>query len=142
MIEYVDIGGVKIEKTAVLAPMAGVADYAYRVLCRDFGASYVVGEMVSAKGICYNDSKSAELCRITAEERPMAVQLFGSEPDFMRRAAEFVNGFKPDIIDINMGCPVPKVVGIGCGSAMMKDIRNAAAVTEAAADTKLLSGYC
>jgi len=131
MIEYVDIGGVKIEKTAVLAPMAGVADYAYRVLCRDFGASYVVGEMVSAKGICYNDSKSAELCRITAEERPMAVQLFGSEPDFMRRAAEFVNGFKPDIIDINMGCPVPKVVGIGCGSAMMKDIRNAAAVTEA-----------
>lgn len=130
--QYLKIGNVNIEKSLALAPMAGVADRAYRIMCKKFGCSYVVSEMVSAKGLCYNDSKTKELCTVTDVERPMAIQLFGSEPEFMSRAVEIVNDFKPDIIDINMGCPVPKVVNIGCGSALMKDIKKAVAIAESA----------
>ena len=132
MTDTLKIGNVSIERTAALAPMAGVADRAYRLMCKKYGAAYVVSEMVSAKGICYSDRKTAELCTVTDEERPMAVQLFGSEPDFMAEAVKIVLDYKPDIIDINMGCPVPKVVGTGAGSALMKDVKLAAAVTEAA----------
>lgn len=132
MSETVNIGKIWIERTAAVAPMAGVADRAYRVMCKRYGAAYVVSEMVSAKGICYSDRKTAQLCTVTDEERPMAVQLFGSEPDFMARAVEIVLGFNPDIIDINMGCPVPKVIGTGAGSALMRDIPLAASVIEAA----------
>lgn len=132
MSETVNIGKIQIERTAAVAPMAGVADRAYRVMCKRYGAAYVVSEMVSAKGICYSDRKTAQLCTVTDEERPMAVQLFGSEPDFMARAVEIVLGFNPDIIDINMGCPVPKVIGTGAGSALMRDIPLAASVIEAA----------
>ncbi len=130
--QYIKIGNVKIEKTSALAPMASVADRAYRTICRKFGASYVVSEMVSAKGLCYSDRKTKELCTVTDFERPMAIQIFGSEPEFISRAVEIVSEFKPDIIDINMGCPVPKVVNIGCGSALMKDIKTAYAVAESA----------
>lgn len=132
MAETISIGGVKIAKTAALAPMAGVADRAYRLMCKKYGAAYAVSEMVSAKGICYSDKKTAELCTVTDEERPMAVQLFGSEPDFMAEAVKTVRGFSPDIIDINMGCPVPKVVKTGAGSSLMKDVGLAAEITEAA----------
>lgn len=132
MTEYINIGNVRITKTAALAPMASVADRAYRLMCKKYGAAYVVSEMVSAKGICYSDRKTAELCTVTDEERPMAIQLFGSEPDFMAEAVKIVLEYHPDIIDINMGCPVPKVVGTGAGSALMKDIRLAADITEAA----------
>lgn len=132
MIDTVDIGGVVLKKTAALAPMAGVADRAYRLMCKEFGAAYSVSEMVSAKGICYSDRKTAELCTVTDDERPMAVQLFGSEPDFMAKAVEIVLRYDPDIIDINMGCPVPKVVNTGAGSALMKDIGLAASITDAA----------
>ncbi len=118
---YVTIGGVKLERTAVLAPMASVADHAFRMMCRKFGAAAVTSEMVSAKGICYGDKKSAELLTVTEEERPMSVQLFGSEPDFMARAAQEAAKYKPDLIDINCGCPVAKVVSTGAGSALMKD---------------------
>lgn len=128
--EYIKIGNVKIEKTAALAPMASVADRAYRLICREYGASYVTSEMVSAKGLCYSDRKTNELCTVTEKERPMAIQLFGNEPEFMERAVEIVSKYNPDIIDINMGCPVPKVVGIGCGSALMRDVKQAAAVVE------------
>ena len=128
--EYIKIGNVKIEKTAALAPMASVADRAYRLICREYGASYVTSEMVSAKGLCYSDRKTNELCTVTEKERPMAIQLFGNEPEFMERAVEIVSKYNPDIIDINMGCPVPKVVGIGCGSALMCDVKQAAAVAE------------
>lgn len=128
--EYIKIGNVKIEKTAELAPMASVADRAYRLICREYGASYVTSEMVSAKGLCYSDRKTNELCTVTEKERPMAIQLFGNEPEFMERAVEIVSRYNPDIIDINMGCPVPKVVGIGCGSALMRDVKQAAAVAE------------
>ncbi|WP_455530771.1 tRNA dihydrouridine synthase DusB [Ruminococcus sp.] len=132
MTDTLKIGNVTIERTAALAPMAGVADRAYRLMCKKYGAAYVVSEMVSAKGICYSDRKTAELCTVTDGERPMAVQLFGSEPDFMAEAVKKVLDYKPDIIDINMGCPVPKVVGTGAGSALMKDVKLAAAVAEAA----------
>ena len=130
--QYINIGNVKIEKTSALAPMASVADRAYRLMCREYGASFVVSEMVSAKGLCYSDRKTKELCTVTEKERPMAVQLFGSEPEFISPAIDIISEFKPDIIDINMGCPVPKVVNIGCGSALMKDIKTAVAVAETA----------
>lgn len=149
MTEYIKIGNVKIRKTAALAPMAGVADRAYRLMCKKFGAAYLVSEMVSAKGICYGDKKTEQLCTVTDEERPMAVQLFGSEPEFMAEAVKIVLGFSPDIIDINMGCPVPKVINTGSGSAIMKSPELTAKLTEsavkAAGDTpvtvKIRSGW-
>lgn len=115
------IGNVEIKGYAALAPMAGVADRAFRELCVDFGAAYVVGEMVSSKGITYNSEKSFELLELSEKEKPAAVQLFGYEPDVMAKAAEFALKYKPDIIDINMGCPAPKIAGNGSGAALMKD---------------------
>ena len=108
------------KKTAALAPMAGVADTAYRQLCCEMGACMCVSEMISAKGLCYNSKGSAELCRITDTERPMGLQLFGSEPEFLARATELILPYQPDWIDLNMGCPVHKVVQTGAGSALMK----------------------
>ncbi len=130
--EYINIGNVKIKKTAALAPMASVADRAYRTLCREYGACYTVSELISAKGLCYNDTKTAELCTITEKERPMALQLFGGEPEFIEKAVEICMGYNPDILDLNMGCPVPKVVNNNSGSALMKDIELAASLVEAA----------
>lgn len=115
------IGNVEINGYAALAPMAGVADRAFRELCCGFGAAYAVGEMVSAKGLSYNSEKSFELLELSDKERPAAVQLFGYEPDVMARAAELAMRFKPDIIDINMGCPAPKIAGNHSGAALMKD---------------------
>lgn len=115
------IGSVKINGYAALAPMAGVADRAFRLMCVEFGAAYVVGEMVSSKGIVYGDRKSEELLILDDNERPAAVQLFGDDPDTMARAAELAMKYNPDVIDINMGCPVPKVAGNNCGSALMRD---------------------
>ncbi|EXM38922.1 tRNA dihydrouridine synthase DusB [Ruminococcus albus] len=128
--EYVSIGGVNVEKTAALAPMASVADKSYRLLCREFGAAYLVSEMISSKGLCYNDRKTGELCEIEDEERPYALQLFGEDPYFMGKAAYLLGEHKPDIIDINMGCPVPKIVGNGSGSALMKDIPRAVEIAK------------
>ena len=119
--EYITIGNVKIRKTAALAPMAGVADRAFRKVAKEFGAAYLVGEMASCKGLVYSDRKTAELLTVTEKERPMAIQLFGSEPEFVAPAVEIAERFCPDIIDINCGCPVPKVAGNGAGSALMKN---------------------
>ena len=107
------LGKTALPRTAILAPMAGVADRAYRLLCRSFGAAATVSEMVSVKGLCYGDKGSAELCTITEPERPMGLQLFGSEPEFVGKAAALVQQYEPDWIDINMGCPVHKVVATG-----------------------------
>lgn len=115
------IGTLNIEGSSALAPMAGVADRAMREVCREFGAAFTVGELVSAKGICMNDKKSAELLRIGPAERPAAVQLFGSNPDEMAEAARRAMEFEPDFIDINMGCPAPKVISGGGGSALHRD---------------------
>ncbi len=101
--------------------MAGVADYAFRTVAKEFGAAYVVGEMASCKGLVYSDRKTAELLTVTDFERPMAVQLFGCEPEFVAPAIKIAEKYNPDIIDINSGCPVPKVAGNGAGSALMKN---------------------
>ena len=116
-----NIGNVEINGYACLAPMAGVTDRAFRELCVSFGAAYVMGEMVSSKGLVYKSEKSRELLVLSDDERPAAVQLFGNEPETMAQAAEIALGYKPDIIDINMGCPAPKIALNGCGSALMKD---------------------
>lgn len=121
----VHIGNVEIEQTAALAPMASVADKAYRLMCKKFGAAYLVSEMISSKGLCFGDKKTARLCEIEDCERPMALQLFGEEPAYMGKAAYLLSEYKPDIIDINMGCPVPKIVGNGSGSALMRSPRTA-----------------
>ena len=115
------IQNVTIQKTAALAPMASVADRAFRILCKQFGASYMVSEMVSSKGLCYGDTKSAQMLTVTPEEKPMAVQLFGSDPAFMAKAAQMAAQYSPQIIDINMGCPVNKVVSGNGGCALMKN---------------------
>jgi nifR3 family TIM-barrel protein len=129
--EYNKIGNVEIKKTAVLAPMASVADRAYRILNREFGASYTVSELISSKGLCYSDRKTEELCKITVKERPCALQLFGNEPEFMAKAVKIIEKYEPDIIDINMGCPVPKVAGNGSGAALMKDTALSAEIVRA-----------
>ena len=128
------IGNTEIKGYAALAPMAGVADRAFRELCVDFGAAYTVGEMVSAKGLTYNSEKSAELLVLSEKERPAAVQLFGYEPDVMARAAVMAMEYKPDIIDINMGCPAPKIAGNGSGAALMKDPALCGKIVKAVSD--------
>ncbi|MCR5684543.1 MAG: tRNA dihydrouridine synthase DusB [Lachnospiraceae bacterium] len=114
-----------------LGPMAGVTDYAFRHLCREQGADVVCTEMVSAKGLHFHSKNTAALLKSDEFERPVGVQLFGSEPEIMAEAVELLAPFHFDYIDINMGCPVPKVVNNGEGSALMKDPVKAAAVTEA-----------
>ena len=114
------IGNVEIKGYAALAPMAGVTDRAFRELCVGFGAGYVVGEMVSSKGLTYQNEKTKDLLVLSDEERPAAVQLFGDDPENMADAARMAMSYCPDIIDINMGCPAPKIVNNGCGSALMK----------------------
>lgn len=117
---------------AALAPMAGVADTAFRTLCCEMGAVMCTSEMISAKGLCYNSKGSAELCRITEAERPMGLQLFGNEPDFIAKAVTMLQEYAPDWIDLNMGCPVPKVVNTGAGSALLKTPELAAECVRAA----------
>lgn len=124
------IGEIEIKGSAALAPMAGVADCAFRTLCRRFGAAYVVGEMASSKGLCMSDKRTAELLEVTRAERPMAVQLFGNDPGIMAEAAVKAAAFGPDVIDINMGCPAPKVASNGGGSALMKDLALAGRIIE------------
>ena len=116
-----NIGNIEIKNGVMLAPMAGVTDYAFRVLCKRYGAEYMVSEMISAKGMHYNDNKTKTLAKITDFERPMGLQIFGSEPDILAEAAERLQDseFRPEVIDINMGCPMKKIVGNGEGSALM-----------------------
>ncbi len=121
----------------MLAPMAGEGDYTFRASCKKFGADYLVSEMISAKAICYNDKKTPLLAKIRAEEMPIALQIFGSDPEYMARAADFlinqsINAGTPcAAIDINMGCPVNKVVKNGEGSALMKTPRLAGEIVRA-----------
>lgn len=125
------IGSVEIEKTAALAPMAGVADRAFRRLCAQYGAAYLVGEMVSAKGLTQGSKKSAQLLERDCSGQPFAVQLFGGEPESMGAAVALAMEYHPDIIDINMGCPAPKITGNGGGSALMRDISLASRIIQA-----------
>ncbi len=116
------IGNIELDpRTAALAPMAGVADRAFREICHDYGAGYVVSEMVSSKGLTMCDRKSKSLLLLSEKERPAAAQIFGSDPKIMAESALECIKFSPDAIDINMGCPAPKIAGNGGGSALLKD---------------------
>lgn len=115
------IGSLEITGHAALAPMAGVADAAFRRICRDYGAAFTVSEMVSAKALTYGDNKSRDLMKLDDRERPAAIQLFGDDPETMAKAARLAMQMRPDWLDINMGCPAPKIAGNHCGSALMRD---------------------
>lgn len=119
--EKLTIGNVTLENNLVLAPMAGVTDLPFRVLCKEQGAGLICMEMVSAKGIYYNNKNTEILLTTTEEERPVSLQLFGSDPKIMSEMAKKIEERPFDILDINMGCPVPKVVNNGEGSALMKN---------------------
>ncbi len=124
-------GNFEINGYAALAPMAGVADRAFRELCIEFGAAYVVTEMVSSKGLTMHDRKSDSLMVLGETEKPAAVQIFGCDPETMAEAAKKAADTGCVAIDINMGCPAPKIAGNGGGSALMKDPDLAAKITEA-----------
>ena len=125
------IGNTVLENNVILAPMAGVTDLPFRVLCREQGAGCVVTEMVSAKAVLYNNKNTRELLQIDPAECPVAVQLFGSEPDIMAEIAARLEEGPYDYIDVNMGCPVPKIVNNGEGSALMKNPERAKEVLTA-----------
>ena len=126
------IGNITINSALALAPMAGVTDLAFRTICRELGAGYTITEMVSAKALCYQDKKSVPLLQLGEGEHPAAVQIFGSDPACMEQAAGMAaERSGADIIDINMGCPVPKVANSGDGSGLMKNPELAVKVAEA-----------
>lgn len=115
------IGNTELPGSVILAPMAGVSDLPFRLLCREQGADLVCMEMVSAKAIAYHNRNTEKLMQIDPEERPVSLQLFGSDPDLMAEIAQQIEERPFDILDINMGCPVPKIVGNGEGSALMRN---------------------
>ena len=142
------IGNVVLRSRAVLAPMAGVSDRAYRELCMDMGAGCCVSEMVSSKALSFNSKKSEELMEISGRERPCGIQIFGDEPSCMAEAARHAMENRPDIIDINMGCPAPKISGNGSGSALMRDpklcgeiVRAVVAVSNVPVTVKIRKGW-
>lgn len=133
------IGSVLFPHGLFLGPMAGYTDYAMRTVCREMGAEGLVTEMVSAKAVVFGDRKTIPLARVSAEERPCAVQLFGHEPDVLAEAARIVaagvgGGVAPTMIDLNMGCPVHKIVSGGDGSALMRDPALAERIVRAVRD--------
>ncbi len=115
------IGTLELKNNVILAPMAGVTDLPFRILCSEMGAGMVCMEMVSAKAISYNNKNTVELLRVEEQERPASLQLFGSEPELIGEVVKSIDGRNYDVLDFNMGCPVPKVVNNGEGSALMKD---------------------
>lgn len=129
------IGSVALPSRALLAPMAGVSDRAYRELCMQMGAGYCVSEMVSSKALSFGSKKSEELMDISAQERPCGIQIFGDDPRCMAEAAEAAMRHAPDIIDINMGCPAPKISGSGSGAALMKNPALCGEITAAVVKT-------
>lgn len=142
------IGELTLPRYAALAPMAGVADRAFREICMQMGAGYCVSEMVSAKGIAYSSKKSEALMMLSGSEHPCAVQIFGTEPGTMADAARFSLRFDPDVIDINMGCPAPKVSGTGSGASLMRTpklcgeiVRAVTSAVDVPVTVKMRSGY-
>lgn len=126
-----EIGNLKIKGCAALAPMAGVADRAFRELCVSYGAAYVVSEMISSKGVSLGDRKSKALMQLSDEERPAGVQIFGNDPSVMAQSVKTVLGVLPDFVDINMGCPAPKIAGNGGGASLMRHPQLAKEIVEA-----------
>lgn len=128
------IGSVELEHPVILAPMAGVCDLPYRVIARRYGVALVCAEMISSQGIRYSNAHTEELLRIDKREHPLSMQIFGSDPAVMAQAAAVVERAGADIVDINMGCPVKKVVKNGDGSALMKNLPLAEKVIKAVVD--------
>ena len=129
-VKSIKIGDLNIENNIFLAPMAGVTDLAYRKICKEFGAGLVYTEMVSSRAIFHNDEKTKQLMNIEGEKRPIAVQIIGSDEETMKYATKYVSEFA-DIIDINMGCPAPKIVKNGDGSKLLLDIEKAEKIIKA-----------
>ncbi len=125
------IGNLTLDGWALLAPMAGVSDLAYRVIARRMGAAMTTAEMVSAKGLYYKNEKTRDMLAIDPSEHPVSLQIFGSDPDIMALGAKEMEKAGADVIDINMGCPMQKVVKNGDGSALMKNVPLAASIVKA-----------
>ena len=130
------IGNIKIDTPVLLAPMAGVTDYSFRILCKEQGAGIVYSEFVSAHGVIRENEKSLDIIKFEEVERPIGIQIFGDSPQVMADAAKYiVEKFKPDILDINYGCPVPKVTKKGAGSAALKDLGLMEEITQAVVES-------
>ena len=126
-----NIGNVSLDNRVFLSPMAGVTDLPFRLICKQKGCGMLYTEMINAKALCYNDENTKKMTKIEDEEHPIAIQIFGSEPEYMGRAAEILNSHPNEILDINMGCPAPKVIKNGDGSALMKNPKLAEEVMRA-----------
>lgn len=131
------IGNVELGGRVFLAPMAGVTDLAFRLICKEKGCDLLYTEMINAKALCYDDDKTKKMLNIRDEEHPISVQIFGSDPDYMGRATEILNEYPNEILDINMGCPAPKVVKNGDGSALMKNPKLAGEVLKAVVNNSI-----
>lgn len=143
-----NIGNLHIDGFAALAPMAGVADRAFREICRGYGAAFTESEMISAKALSMGDKKSYELMHITNGERPTGIQLFGNSPEVIEKAVKSVETENPDFIDFNFGCPAPKIAGNGSGSALLKTpdvigeiLKSAYSVTDKPITAKIRIGW-
>lgn len=150
MKEMLKIGNIELSANIVLAPMAGVTDITYRTICKEMGAGLVVTEMVSAKGLYYKDIKTNRLMKINEKNRPVSLQIFGSDPNIMAYVVEkYINNRNDiDIVDINMGCPTPKIVKNGDGSALMREpglageiVNKVKKVSEKPVTVKIRSGW-
>ena len=124
------IGNIKTETNIFLAPMAGISDMAFRLICKEFGCGLVYTEMISAKGLHYKNDNTYKLMQIHQDEKPIAMQIFGNSPEIMAESAVQMKEAGADIIDINMGCPTPKIVNNGDGCALMKDVDLAGKIIE------------
>lgn len=120
----------EVENEVFLAPMAGVTDLPFRLICKELGCGLLYTEMINAKALCYDDKNTKKMLNILDEEHPVAVQIFGSEPEFMGKATQILNDYPNEILDINMGCPAPKVVKNGDGSALMRNPKLAGQVLD------------
>lgn len=127
----ITIGSLSLQNRLILAPLAGYSNLPFRMLCREYGAGLCVTEMISCHGLVYNQANTLRLLESCCSERPVSFQLFGSDPAIMGEAAARLNSFNPDIIDINMGCPVKKVTKRGAGAALMTDVVNAEQIIRA-----------
>lgn len=130
-IRMVKIGNIELVGKALLAPMAGVTDAAYRQICRDMGAACTYTEMISSKAVEYGDKRTLLLADLSRDKRPVFLQLFGDSPETLALAAERMARLGPDGIDLNMGCPVPKIAGNGAGSALMKEPKKCGEIVKA-----------
>ena len=129
-IHKLKIGNVELKNNVILAPMAGLTDKAFRTICKEYGAGLVCTEMASAKAIFYKDKKTKKLVNIDGEEKPISIQIFGSEDEIMKEASKEITNFA-DIIDINMGCPAPKIVKNGDGSSLLQNLNKIESIVRA-----------